>query len=71
MFVVQCKAASMSVVIETLVFCDGCSENHSGDDRSSSAKQIRASRKREGWIQRGSKDYCESCAKKLLDEMKD
>ena len=53
----------MSVVIETLVICDGCSENYGGDDRYSSAKTIRAKRKKYGWIQRGAEDYCEECAK--------
>ncbi len=53
----------MSVVIETLVFCDDCSHQNSGDDRALNARQIRASRKQSGWIQRGSKDYCPDCAK--------
>jgi len=53
----------MSVTIETLVFCDGCGENHSGDDRSFSAAYIRNSRKAMGWIRKGSKDYCPECAK--------
>ena len=53
----------MSVVIETLVICDACYENCGGDDRSYRAKLIRKLRKRYGWIQRGSKDYCPECAK--------
>lgn len=61
----------MSVVIETLVICDGCGEQMGGDDRSQTAKQIRAKRKKwEGWVQRGSKDYCLGCAseKKISGE---
>lgn len=58
----------MSVVIETLVFCDGCDENCGGDDRGYNAKRIRERRKLGGWIQRGSKDYCPRCAGKLKDE---
>lgn len=52
----------MSVVIETLVLCDDCGEQCGGDDRSQTATQIRASRKRAGWIQIGSEDYCPNCA---------
>ena len=55
----------MSVVIETLVFCDRCGENSCGDDREQTAKAIRKSRKSAGWIQRGSKDYCGECADKI------
>jgi hypothetical protein len=54
----------MSVVIETLVICDGCGENCSGDDGGKNARDIRATRKLYGWIQRGSLDYCEICANK-------
>ncbi len=52
----------MSAVIETLVICDDCGQQNSGDDRSLNATQIRANRKRWGWIQVGSKDYCDKCA---------
>lgn len=52
----------MSVVIETLVVCDDCGDNCACDDRCDNAKQIRASRKRAGWIQIGSLDYCDRCA---------
>lgn len=55
----------MSVVIETLVFCDGCSENLSADDRSFSAAHIRENRKRAGWYQKGKLDYCPECWSKL------
>ena len=52
----------MTVVIETLIFCDGCNENYNGDDRYKTAKEIRKDRKNNmGWVQRGSKDYCEIC----------
>lgn len=54
----------MSIIIETLVFCDGCNDNCAGDDRSSNARQIRRDRKLYGWIQIGSKDYCGLCAPK-------
>lgn len=55
----------MSVVIETLVICDGCGEQMGGDDRRKTAKRIRADRKQfDGWVQRESKDYCAECAKK-------
>lgn len=52
----------MSVVKETLVFCDGCSDQLCGDDRSCSAKVIRKNRALVGWIQVGSLDYCPRCA---------
>lgn len=52
----------MSVIIETILFCDDCAEQCGGDDRSQNAKAIRAARKEDGWIQRGSKDYCPKCA---------
>lgn len=51
----------MTVIIETLVFCDGCGENCSGDDREQTAYHIRKSRKECGWVQRGKKDYCAEC----------
>jgi hypothetical protein len=56
--------AGMSVVIETLVFCDDCGQNNTADDRSLNARMIRAARKKWGWIQVGSKDYCGECAPK-------
>lgn len=56
----------MSVTIETLVFCDGCGENCSGDDRSKTAAAIRKSRKESGWMQVGKLDYCERCTARLL-----
>lgn len=56
---------SMSVAIETIVLCDNCGHQNSGDDRNLSARQIRKSRGLCGWIQRGSKDYCEQCAPKF------
>lgn len=52
----------MSKVIETLVLCDDCGHQNNGDDRHLSATQIRANRKRSGWIQVGAKDYCDKCA---------
>lgn len=53
------------VVKETLVICDDCSDNGSGgDDRDLTATEIRKRRKVYGWIQRGSKDYCDNCAPK-------
>ncbi len=54
----------MSVVIETLVLCDDCGHQCSGDDRYKNARQIRRDRKSGGWIQIGSKDYCNKCAPK-------
>jgi len=51
----------MSVVIETIVYCDGCGDNHSGDQRNYTAKYQRESNKAEGWVQRGSKDFCQKC----------
>ena len=52
----------MSVMIETLVFCDGCGENYGGDDRERTAYMIRKTRKEhQGWVQRGKKDYCDEC----------
>jgi hypothetical protein len=55
----------MSVVVETLVFCDSCGDNCGGDDRSFNARHIRANRKKGGWVQRGAKDYCPNCAVKF------
>lgn len=52
----------MSAIIETLVLCDDCGQQNSGDDRSSNAANIRANRKKIGWIQIGSRDYCDKCA---------
>jgi len=58
------------VVIELLVICDDCSEAYGGDDRDKTAAEIRATRKRYGWIQQGSKDYCERCAPKHIRRRK-
>ena len=61
----------MSVVIETLIYCDGCQENCRGDDRDWTARLIRASRKKhKGWEQIGSQDYCDRCkrTKKIRKE---
>lgn len=55
----------MSVVIETVVFCDECGDQCYGDDRCYTAASIRRSRKLAGWIQRGSRDYCGVCVAKL------
>lgn len=52
----------MSAIIETIVCCDDCGHQNNGDDRHKTAAQIRHDRKRVGWIQIGSKDYCEKCA---------
>jgi hypothetical protein len=52
------------VIIEVLVICDDCSDAYGGDDRDKTAAEIRATRKRYGWIQRGSRDYCDKCAPK-------
>lgn len=60
----------MSVAIETVVYCDGCGENCCGDDRNYTAKEIRKSRKIDGWKQVGSKDYCPECYKKLKESDK-
>jgi hypothetical protein len=53
----------MSVTIETIVACNLCGENKGADDRSYNAKQIRAIRKGEGWVNRGKEDYCPECWK--------
>ena len=50
----------MSVLVVTKVLCDECGA--SWDDGYLNAKQIRQKRKNFGWIQLGSKDYCEKCA---------
>lgn len=56
----------MSVVIETLVFCDGCGANCNGDDWDKPAYIIREKRQKYGgWIMRNRKDYCSDCAKRL------
>ena len=55
----------MSADKEMVVYCDDCYENCNADDRHLSATQIRRNRKaRDGWIQIGSRDYCEQCAAK-------
>jgi hypothetical protein len=54
----------MSVVIETLIFCDECGQQNFGDDRHLNAAEIRRNRKKAGWIQIGSKDFCDECAPK-------
>ena len=54
----------MSIVIETILFCDGCGENGWGDERHFSAKYQRESNRQEGWVQRGSKDFCPNCKDK-------
>ena len=56
----------MSVIIETLVQCDGCGENCAGDDRSWTAREIRRARSKWGWKQVGKRDYCEVCVAKGL-----
>lgn len=58
----------MSVVIETLVCCDGCGHNNSGDDRHLPAYEIRKNRAKEGWRKIGQKDYCPKCVESLKDE---
>ena len=58
----------MSVVIETLVICDGCGEACNGDDRNENAAKIRAARKKVGWRQKGSKDYCADCSGNVIDQ---
>ena len=55
----------MSCIIETIITCDGCGENNCADDRYKTAKSIRASRARSGWVYSGGKDYCEECAARL------
>jgi hypothetical protein len=57
----------VSVSIETIVFCDDCGEQNSGDDRALNAKEIRKKRREWGWIQVGKRDYCGDCAKKIKD----
>lgn len=54
----------MSATIDTIVQCDDCGEQCSGDDRHLPAYRIREQRRRVGWIQIGSRDYCEKCAPK-------
>ncbi len=53
----------MSCTIETIIACDLCGENNGADDRSSTAKKIRASRKAEGWTYKDGRDYCPDCTK--------
>lgn len=62
----------MSITIETLLSCDGgveCPEPGiycDGDTREQTAEQQRKTAKvYAGWVQRGSKDFCPSCAKRL------
>ena len=48
-------------VTERLIFCDKCGNNWGGDDRSDGLtfKQMLEERRLQGWVKRGSKDYCE------------
>ena len=60
----------MSVVIETLIFCDGkdCALDGpycDGDGRSESAMSQRRGFEINGWRRVGSKDYCPHCILKL------
>jgi len=55
----------MSIQIETILFCDVCSKNNSGDDRNKSAKEIRKTRKLDGWVNKGKNDYCKECWEEL------
>ena len=57
----------MSVVIETIVLCDECGHQNSGDDRNLDAKEIRRNRREIGWIQVGKRDYCQNCAEKIKE----
>ena len=52
----------MSAVTETIVLCDDCGDQCSGDDRNLPAYRIRENRKRHGWIMVGKRDFCEKCA---------
>lgn len=54
----------MSAVIETILLCDECGHQNSGDDRHLNARQIREVRSRAGWVNIGSKDYCPNCWEK-------
>ncbi len=60
----------MSAVIETIVLCDDCGHQNSGDDRNLNAAEIRATRKTIGWIQIGKLDYCMHCAPKYQKKRK-
>ncbi len=51
----------MSLIIEKFLMCDCCGETSGVDTRSYDAKMQRDLSKKEGWVQRGSKDYCENC----------
>jgi hypothetical protein len=62
----------MSVVVETLIFCDGGDEGlpcpmdgpyGSGDGRSRSAGSQRKGYRSDGWRYIGGKDYCPDCVK--------
>jgi hypothetical protein len=52
----------MSVVIETFIICDNCYVNFGVDNRSQTAKKHRENAKKDGWTQKGSKDYCDLCS---------
>ena len=64
----------MSIVVETLLFCDGRSQGCTcqmtapyadGDSKSDSAKEQRNSAKAEGWSRRNGKDYCPDCTDQI------
>ena len=60
----------MSVVVETLIFCDGsgCALDGpyaDGDQRHASAKAQRAGYGPDGWRLIAGKDYCPHCVLKL------
>lgn len=57
----------MSVIIETIITCDGDSDNCEGNDWSADSRHFNASEQRKmakdqlGWHHTGGKDYCATC----------
>ena len=54
----------MSAVIEKFIVCDECGETFGVDSREQTITQTRQDAHEDGWITRGSKDYCEDCKKR-------
>jgi len=53
----------------TLIFCDICSQTYAdGDCKTDNATIIRRQYKADGWINRGTKDYCPACAEEVLKD---
>lgn len=62
----------MTIIVERLLWCDGgrdCPYDEPGNNddgkQGVTNDQVRARAAANGWIKRGTKDYCEACAARL------